>query len=369
MSDWPGSREFGVVYLGLCVGLGACNRGSSLPADKTSPPAPTKTLSATASIELPPGSGPVAVVNGHPISRSRFYRQYLRAAGRLKRAHKMLNDQAEDGLTEQLVRNLVEEELTRQQAEELDVRVQGEELQRHWEEHKKRFGSPEAFQAFLEGAGTDEEEVREEVQKALLRDRLLAALSDDVSVSESELREHYAKHPEDFRESEQVRVSHILIRVDPNARPSDRKARRDRAEEILKRIRAGEDFAALAQAFGEDGTRQRGGDLGYLARGSLVQPLESAVWSLPIGKVSNIIETPLGFHIVRKVDHKKSRMRSFPEVVDALRRERLQERRVRVAQNRMAAYRKAASIQILTESMAATSSSASGLPRPEKASP
>ncbi len=79
---------------------------------------------------------------------------------------------------------------------------------------------------------------------------------------------------------------------------------KSKAEDVLKRVRAGEDFGELAKQFGSDGTKDKGGDLGWGKRGDWVKPFEEAAFSLQPGQVSDLVETPFGYHII-KVDEKR----------------------------------------------------------------
>ena len=79
---------------------------------------------------------------------------------------------------------------------------------------------------------------------------------------------------------------------------------KSKAEDVLKRVRAGEDFGELAKQFGSDGTKDKGGDLGWGKRGDWVKPFEEAAFSLQPGQVSDLVETDFGYHII-KVDEKR----------------------------------------------------------------
>jgi len=117
---------------------------------------------------------------------------------------------------------------------------------------------------------------------------------------------------------EQVQVELAALASNPAAT----EAQRLRAIEILGRIRAGEDFAALAKEFSEDpGSAANGGDLGFFARGQMVKGFEDAAFALEPGTLSEPVRTEYGYHIIQVEEHRAAQKRSFEDVREALAKE------------------------------------------------
>ncbi len=103
----------------------------------------------------------------------------------------------------------------------------------------------------------------------------------------------------DVRPAEEVavRARHILFRA-PEDNPTARAEARRKALDVLRELRNGADFAALARLHSEDGTRTRGGDLGWFGPGRMVEPFEKAAFSAPVGRPIGPVETPFGYHLI-----------------------------------------------------------------------
>lgn len=125
----------------------------------------------------------------------------------------------------------------------------------------------------------------------------------EIEVSEREVQRYYQTHLEDFKIPVQRRARHILFKVSPNATTETEEETRKKAEEVLSRARAGEDFAELAKEYSEDDTTaQSGGDLGYSSRGRMVKEIDDVLFSMEINDISDVIRTRFGYHIVQLTD-------------------------------------------------------------------
>ena len=139
----------------------------------------------------------------------------------------------------------------------------------------------------------------------------------DLKVPDDAGKALLAKDPERVRKAvderrpeldtpEQVRARHILVSLDPMADDAAKRAARSEIDAAKKRVEAGEDFAAVAKEVSDDpGSKETGGDLGFFKRGAMVAPFENAAFSLEPGELSDVVESPFGFHLIR-VEEKKA---------------------------------------------------------------
>lgn len=177
-------------------------------------------------------------------------------------------------------------------------------------------------------------------QMELFADNFLAneflkkEIAEKVSISEEDMKSYYDTHKDEFKTPEMARVRHILVKVAPGASEEEKKKAKEKAEGILDKIRAGEDFAKLATELSDDtGSKAKGGDLGFFARGRMVKPFEDAAFSLKPGQVSGIVETQFGYHIIKMEEMKEAGIDTFETVKERIRQKLLQDRiRTKVAE-------------------------------------
>ncbi len=117
------------------------------------------------------------------------------------------------------------------------------------------------------------------------------------------VEEYFSSNKAEFEVKEQIKASHILVRAVMTDEGGVKKAQ-DKAEAILNRLTK-EDFGKVAAQVSDDpGSKVKNGDLGYFSRGRMVKEFEDAAFALPVGKVSGLVKTPYGFHIIKVMDKK-----------------------------------------------------------------
>jgi peptidyl-prolyl cis-trans isomerase D len=140
------------------------------------------------------------------------------------------------------------------------------------------------------------------------------------TVTDQDLQAYYDQHRDEYRLPEQVNVSHILIKTPlPGAggKVDDKTVEeaRKKAEDVMKQLKAGGDFAKLAGQYSDDpGSAKNGGSLGWIGRGRTVPEFEKASFSLPKGQTSDLVKSSYGFHIIRVEDKQEAHVKLLAEV-------------------------------------------------------
>ena len=148
-----------------------------------------------------------------------------------------------------------------------------------------------------------------------------------ITISDEEKRKYYDSHHEEFGVPEMVKVRHILVRTEQNATEDDKKKAKQKAEDILRRLASGEDFAKVAAEVSDDlSTKANGGDLVFFPRGSMVKSFEDAAFSLKPGEMSGIVESPYGYHIIKTEEKKPAHTESYDEAMEKIQQRLLQEK-------------------------------------------
>jgi peptidyl-prolyl cis-trans isomerase SurA len=258
----------------------------------------------------------VAVVNQDIITLSEVERvvghlkEGIESENRLQRRERM------NELFRKALDTLIEEKLIDQEVKRSGVKVTSKEVDGTIEEIKRRNGaSQEDLEKALSKDGLTLEAFKKEVEKKLLRTKLVNwAVKVDPKAGEKELRDFYQKNIDQYRIELSYRPSHILFVVPKEAKSEEVRAIRGRCQNVLERIKAGEDFGEMAILYSEDTSSKDKGDLGYFKKGELLPAIEKEAVRLKIGEVGGIVRTEFGFHIIKLLDRRGGESSSFEEV-------------------------------------------------------
>ncbi len=205
------------------------------------------------------------------------------------------------------------------------VRVTDEELREVYEGEKAQHRIPE----------------RRTVKLLLVDDSVLPV----PEVPESRLRQYYAQNRATYRDSRKARASHILFSTLTESSGGESPDQKAEAEEVLRKIRDGADFALMAKEHSDDTNAADGGDLGLFSAGEYPAPFEQAVFNLEPDAVSDVVKTEVGYHIIKLHEKVPARTRPFDEVRDellaTLRQETIQRDRFALTDRVSAAAREA----------------------------
>ena len=260
-----------------------------------------------------------ASVNGKPISKIQYERELSMFQKQAAQKGQQLSDADLTTVKNRILENLIETEVLYQQSQKEGIKVDDQAVNEQIETIKKRFPDEAAYNKALEGMNVSEKEIRGQIQRGLAINKLLDTnIRQKITVTAEESNKFYNDNPNFFKQPEQVKASHILIKVAPDAEESKKIQARKKIETIQKKVRQGEDFGLLAKANSEGPTAQREGDLGYFSRGQMVKPFGDAAFALNVGEVSEIVETQFGYHLIKVTDKKPARTIPYKEVQQKL---------------------------------------------------
>jgi peptidyl-prolyl cis-trans isomerase D len=146
----------------------------------------------------------------------------------------------------------------------------------------------------------------------------ISKLKSSTQVPDDALRAYYNEHIDEYKVENRVHVEHILFKT-VGKTDAEVAEIRQKAEDVLKQAKHGANFEDLAKKYSEDdGTKPKGGDLGWIVEGQTVPEFQQAAFSLPKGTISDLVKTQYGFHIIKVLDHESAHTKTFDEVRDSI---------------------------------------------------
>jgi peptidyl-prolyl cis-trans isomerase SurA len=288
----------------------------------------------------------VATVNGEAITLYDLYKAELPTFGRVLLPDETTGRDPEARARErELLEKMIEEKLILQRVKERRITILPEEIDEAIERIKaERKVTDEMLADGLQARGMTIEEYRDRLSKQMLIARVVGAeVRSKIVITPEEVAVRYRKDADLWTSPERIRIRHILVMKRDGEDPSVGRAL---AVEAQAALAAGTDFIEAAGRFSQDPPAARGEMSGWLQKGDTLPELEKVIFGLAEGRVSPIIETTVGFHLVRIEEREESSVRSIEEVTPDITRALGEERVGKFYQDWLNGLRKEAVITV-----------------------
>lgn len=209
---------------------------------------------------------------------------------------------------------LITNKIVEMEAEKLDIKISDKEIKEEYKTYTESYGGEDALLKALEGYNMTKKDIENDIKIYLLT---LKVMEDHIALTDEDVKAYFEENKESFNTPEQVAASHILVEDEATA------------NEVLKKLNAGDDFAELAKEYSTDtASAEKGGELGLFGRGQMVEEFEKAAFAMKVDEVSKTpVKTEHGYHIIKVTDKKEAKEADF-ESSKELAREKLLEQRV-----------------------------------------
>jgi peptidyl-prolyl cis-trans isomerase C len=215
--------------------------------------------------------------------------------------------------------SIINKTLLFQEADKKNIQPAQKEIDAELNNIVSRFPAPDMFEKQLSTMGITREKLLQDITQNLKISTLVKDSTGEVpAVTDEEISSFYNGNPQNFQAPEQVKASHILFKVNPDDAQELKDQKRLELAALRGQIEKGADFAKLAKENSECPSKERGGDLGFFGRGSMVKPFEDTAFSMKNGDVSQVVETQFGYHLIKVVDRKESRTVPLEEVKEKI---------------------------------------------------
>jgi len=290
----------------------------------------------------------VAVVNDDIILETEL-EQFAAAQYRGPDPSSPEGKKAWDELKRKVLDVMIDGKLMQAQAAELKLSVTPDEVDRAVEEVKKQNNLDDAtFTQALKAQGFTLEGYRKGLKKQILELKVVStAVRSRVSISDDEVMAAYKQSERAMSNERQAHLRQILIAFPDHATPADIERKRAVAAKVVELARGGTSFTELAKQYSDDeGTKASGGDLGYMAKGTLVEELDDAVAQIEPGDVRGPLKTERGWVVLQLVERKAADMKPLEEVRDQLKKQLYDQQVEKAQQSWLKELRKKAHIDI-----------------------
>ena len=249
------------------------------------------------------GNDTIAKINDVKISKDEYNKiaSFLYATG-------YVQEDKNKGINNNILSFIIDNEVAYQDAQRENIKVEDKDVNEKYEDLKETLKSNSAYKAKLDEVGVNDDFLKSQVKKDLIVSKYKENFMKNIKINDNEIKTYYDNHKDEFTK-EEVRASQILISTlddNNNVVNQERKEKlKDKAEDILEKLKNNEDFAILAKEYSDDkNSGKDGGDLGYFSKEDKNIDFTNPVFKLEKDQLSDIIETEYGYHIVKLTDNK-----------------------------------------------------------------
>ncbi len=264
----------------------------------------------------------IAVVNDDVITQSEvdamlrpLYEQYMREYSG-ETAMKMLAEGQNKILSQ-----LIEDRLVYQEAVKKKIEVGEEDVNKEMNYFKKKFGDQVQLEKALRSENSSVADLKDRLKRqAMIRKLHESEIRSKVIISPKEQEAYYAEHIKDFQAQEQVRISSLTIKKSDDARAkgiADESAQA-RLTALQARIAKGEDYDKLVMENSEDKHADQGGKGNWILRGQMIPAVDEVIFKIPPGKFTDVIETPIGYHLFKVIEKQEPVQKTYEQVRDQI---------------------------------------------------
>jgi len=262
----------------------------------------------------------VALVNGLEVTRDAFNREMDRVQRQIIASKRKLDAAEMPALQKRVLDSMIDRELLFQESEKKGIKIDETKITEQMTSIKSRYPSEEEFKSVLSQNGIDEATLKSQIEKMMMIKKFVdEEFKEKSKVTDEEAKAFYDSHSPQFTKPEEVRASHILVKVEKTATEEQKAEARKKIEGVQARVKKGEDFGALAKELSDCPSAEQNGDLNYFRRGQgMVKPFEDAAFSLKKDEVSDIVETEFGYHLIKITDKRPATKVPYEEVQEKL---------------------------------------------------
>ena len=215
-----------------------------------------------------------------------------------------------------MLNKMIDQNLVEQEARKSGIVIKDEEVMENINDFlATRKLKMDELLTKLAGEGMTFEEYKKGTRDQLVRLRLVRReIRSKISVSEEEIGSYYQQHREDYEGKEAVRIKQILLAFPKNMNGTTKAKLRAEMDTIDKRLKGGEPFEMIAASQSGESAMAAGGDIGFIERGMILPVVENAAFNLKVGEISGIIESTVGFHIIKVIDKRGEGLKPLDDV-------------------------------------------------------